>query len=122
MRALRFLRKIVCCLAVFAALAAADSLELRNGRHLQGKYVGGTTTAIGFMTNRTIEYFATSEVLALIFDNNDSSLGGLRPNSMNGNSPSELKGTLRHTSTGARKRTERAGPRLERVNAASVAN
>jgi len=88
MNVLRFLGKIGCCLAVCAVLARADSIQLRDGRHLQGKYVGGTTTAIGFMTGGTIEYFATGDVLVLIFDNgNDSPLSGLQPNPMKGSSP-----------------------------------
>src|SRR5713101_7197511 len=86
MRVLWFLTKPVCCLALCAGLAGADSIQFRNGRHLQGKYVGGTTTAIGFMTAGTVEYFATSDVLALIFDNNDSPLSGLQPNPMRGKS------------------------------------
>lgn len=85
MKVLRFLGKFACCLAVCASFASADSLQLRNGRHLQGKYIGGTTTAIGFMTGATVEYFATSEVLALIFDNgSDAPLSGLQPNAMKG--------------------------------------
>jgi hypothetical protein len=67
------------CLTLFASLATADSLQLRNGRHLLGKYVGGTTNAIGFMSGASVEYFATSDVLALMFDgSNDSSLGGVQ--------------------------------------------
>jgi len=48
---------IACCLSAFVSLAAADSLQLRNGRHLQGKYIGGSSTAIGFLTAGTLEYF-----------------------------------------------------------------
>ncbi len=85
MKTLRFLLEIVCCLALCAGLAGADSIQLRNGRHLQGKYIGGTTTAIGFMTGGTIEYFATTEVLVLMFDNgNDSPLSELKPSPMKG--------------------------------------
>jgi hypothetical protein len=88
MKVLRFLGKIGCCLAVCATLARADSLQLRDGRHLQGKYIGGTTTAIGFMTGGTVEYFATSNVLVLIFDNtNDSPLSGMRPSPMKAQPP-----------------------------------
>ena len=88
MKVLRFLGKIGCCLAVCAILARADSIQLRDGRHLQGKYIGGTTTAIGFMTGGTVVYFATSEVLVLIFDStNDSPLSGLQPNPMKRQSP-----------------------------------
>lgn len=96
MKVLRFLGKIGCCLAACALLAGADSIQLRDGRHLQGKYIGGTTTAIGFMTGGTVEYFATSGVLVLIFDNaNDAPLSGLQPNPMKGQSPSRPAGIAR---------------------------
>src|SRR5215813_2002696 len=62
--------------------ASADTLQLRNGRHLQGKYLGGTTAMIGFMSSGGVEYFATADVLALIFDNNDTPLSGVQPNPM----------------------------------------
>ncbi len=85
MKVLRFLAKLACCLGVCAGLAGADSIQLRNGRHLQGKYIGGTTNAIGFMTSGSVEYFATTEVLVLIFDNtNEPPLSGLQPNPMKG--------------------------------------
>ena len=50
-------------------MAHADSIQLRDGRHLQGKYLGGTTTTIGFMSDRAIEYFPISTVLVIVFDN-----------------------------------------------------
>ena len=86
MKDLCFVTKLICCLAICAGLAGADSMQLRNGRHLQGKYIGGTTSSIGFMTAGAVEYYATSDVLVLIFDNNDSPLSGLRPNPMRGKS------------------------------------
>jgi hypothetical protein len=95
MKVLRILLEIACCIALCAGIAGADSLQLRNGRHLQGKYIGGTTTAIGFMTGTTIEYFATSEVLVLMFDNNsDSPLGEMKTSPMKG-VPREQSGVLR---------------------------
>src|SRR5258706_5264053 len=54
--------------ALFCAMARADSIQLRDGRHLQGKYLGGTTTAVEFMTDTAIEYFPVSDVLVLVFD------------------------------------------------------
>jgi len=86
MKVLCILTKLICCLAICAGLAQADSMQLRNGRHLQGKYIGGTTSSIGFMTAGTVEYYAISDVLVLIFDNNDSPLSGLQPNPMRGKS------------------------------------
>lgn len=85
----------VCTVAVCSSLASADSLQLRNGRHLQGKYVGGSTTMIGFMTSGAVEYFQTSDVLAIMFDNNAETSGnGLQPNHRNSDS-SQLKSQFR---------------------------
>jgi len=43
---------------------------------------------IGFMTSGSVEYFQTSDVLALMFDNNvEPSVNSLQPNHMDGNSP-----------------------------------
>ena len=64
--------KVIGCVAICASLASADSLQLRNGRHLQGRYIGGTTNAIGFMTAGAVEYFATSDVLVLIFHSREA--------------------------------------------------
>jgi len=86
MKILRFINKFVLVIALCSTVTAADSIHLRNGRHLQGKYIGGTTTMIGFMTSGAVEYFATSEVLALMFDSADSPLNGLQPNHMKGDS------------------------------------
>ena len=108
MKVLRFFTKLICCLAICAGLAGADSLQLRNGRHLQGKYIGGTTSAIGFMTAGSVEYFATSDVLVLIFENNDSPLSGLQPNPMKGHSLAQP----RVRQIGARTRDSIRQPRL----------
>ena len=80
-----------CMLAISCTPATADSIQLRNGRHLQGKYLGGSTTTISFMTAHSVEYFQTTDVLALIFDNSpEPSANGLQPNGVDGSSPSVL--------------------------------
>ena len=94
--------KVIGCVAICASLASADSLQLRNGRHLQGRFIGGTTNAIGFMTAGAVEYFATSDVLVLIFDNNESPLSGLQPSPMNGQSLPQPR--IRQISASARVR------------------
>jgi len=109
-----FCAKLICCLAICAGLAGADSIQLRNGRHLQGKYIGGTTTSVGFMTAGAVEYFATSDVLVLIFDNNDSPLGGLQPNPMSGKSLAQPR--VRHLSASTRDRSRQPRIRLAVVS------
>jgi hypothetical protein len=61
--------KGIVCATLLCAIAGADSIQLRDGRHLQGKYLGGTTSAVEFMTDTAIEYFPVSDVLVLVFDN-----------------------------------------------------
>src|SRR5882672_10955919 len=106
-----FFTKLICCLAICAGLARADSIQLRNGRHLQGKYIGGTTSAIGFMTAGSVEYFATSDVLALIFDNGNEPLSGLQPNPMKGQ-PSESAGNANMRKISASRRDRTKHPKL----------
>ncbi len=49
-------------------LAAADTLELRDGRVWQGKYIGGTADTIRFRVADQEQVFYTSEILRLTFD------------------------------------------------------
>jgi hypothetical protein len=100
---------IVCIVAMCSSFASADSLHLRDGRHLQGKYVGGSTNMIGFMTSGSIEYFQTSDVLALIFDSSaEPPVNGLQPNHMNGDSPEMIfPGAARKISAHPRRHTRR---------------
>ena len=90
MKASRFVVTLfICCLAACATLAASDAIQLRSGRHLEGKFIGGTTTTIGFMTANSIEYFPTSDVLILIFEaNKDTPAGELQPNPLKRNAVS----------------------------------
>ena len=62
-------RLITTILVLFLAglFAHADSLELRDGRHFQGKYIGGTPDVLAFSSEGTTQYFAIEDVLALVF-------------------------------------------------------
>ena len=54
----------------FVGLAAADTLELKDGRVLKGKYLGGTQAVLRFELNGEVQTFNTSEVVALTFTSN----------------------------------------------------
>jgi hypothetical protein len=100
MTVLRFLLRFAFCLAICANVAKADSIQLRNGRHLQGKYIGGTSSAIGFMTGGSVEYFATAEVLSILFDSgSDPTMGGLQQNSLKNTPTSKTGAKLRRISS-----------------------
>src|SRR5216683_1392158 len=47
--------------------AGADTLELKDGRVLKGKYLGGTQAVLRFEINGEVQTFNTSEAVALTF-------------------------------------------------------
>jgi outer membrane lipoprotein SlyB len=53
-----------------AGAAAADTLELKDGRVLQGRFLGGTQAIVRFSMNGDIQTFNVSEVVALTFTSN----------------------------------------------------
>lgn len=60
-------------MAVFGLLltgaAAADTLELKDGRILQGRYMGGTRAVLRFEVDGSVQAFSTNDVVALTFTN-----------------------------------------------------
>lgn len=52
---------------VFAALGYADTLELKDGRVLQGRYLGGTQAILRFEVNGDVQTFPTNDIVALTF-------------------------------------------------------
>jgi hypothetical protein len=57
---------------VFARLGFADTLELKDGRVLQGKYLGGTQAVLRFEVNGDVQTFPTHDVVALTFTSGSS--------------------------------------------------
>ena len=53
--------------AALAIAAAADTLELKDGRVLHGKYLGGTQAVLRFEVNGQVETYSTNEIVALTF-------------------------------------------------------
>jgi hypothetical protein len=47
--------------------AAADTLELKDGRVLQGRYLGGTQAVMRFEVEGNVQTFNTNEIVALTF-------------------------------------------------------
>src|SRR5438034_5453057 len=63
----------VMALGLFMAGAAtADSLELKDGRVLKGKYLGGTQAVLRFEINGEVQTFNTTDLVALTFTSNSS--------------------------------------------------
>ena len=57
----------------FVSLAAADTLELKSGRVVQGKYLGGTQHILRFEVNGEVQTFSTNDIVALTFTGRSSS-------------------------------------------------
>lgn len=55
-------------LFVWAAVASADTLELKNGSVIKGTYLGGTEREINFRVGSRIQHFAVDDVSSLTFD------------------------------------------------------
>lgn len=62
-------RVVVATAAVLAltALGFADTLELKDGRVLQGRYLGGTQAVLRFEVNGDVQTFPTNDIVALTF-------------------------------------------------------
>jgi hypothetical protein len=64
-------------LGLFLAVAAsADTLELKDGRVLQGRYLGGTQTVLRFEINGEVQTFSTHDAVAITFTGRS---GGAQP-------------------------------------------
>jgi len=60
-------------LLLLAAIGVADTLELKDGRVLQGKYLGGTQAVMRFEVNGDVQTFPTNDIVALTFTRNSGS-------------------------------------------------
>jgi hypothetical protein len=52
---------------LFVGAAAADTLEMKDGRVLQGRYLGGTQVVLRFEINGEVQTFNTHDIVALTF-------------------------------------------------------
>ncbi len=68
-RANRFLSAVALGL-FFVGAATADTLELKDGRIVKGKYLGGTQAVLRFEQNGEVQTFSTTEIVALTFTGN----------------------------------------------------
>jgi hypothetical protein len=69
----RFTRLIAAAtlgLLFFAGIAAADTLELKDGRVVQGRFLGGTQALVRFSVNGEVQTFNVTEIVALTFTGN----------------------------------------------------
>ena len=65
--------------AALAGAAAADTLELKDGRVLQGKFLGGTQAILRFEVNGDVQTFSTNDIVALTFTRGSSQQQQMAP-------------------------------------------
>ena len=68
MRKFRVNCGVVVGLYLVASIAWADSLELKNGSLIKGKFMGGTETEISFQVGSSVQKYNLSDIVSLKFD------------------------------------------------------
>ncbi len=63
---LAYVAFVAVCLA--ASSAWADSLELKNGSLIKGKYMGGTETEISFQVGSSVQKYNVADIVSLKFE------------------------------------------------------
>jgi hypothetical protein len=64
----RLLIGLVCAgLALMSVSASADTLQMKDGRVIQGKFLGGTQASVQFETNGKIDLYDVDQVLSITF-------------------------------------------------------
>ena len=60
--------------ALAASMAWADTLELKNGSLIKGKFLGGTETEISFQVGSTTQKYNLADVVSLKFDSESAAI------------------------------------------------
>src|SRR5215471_2048651 len=84
---------VVLCVA--ASLTWADSLQLRNGSLINGKFVGGTESEISFQVGSTVQKYDVADIVSLKFG---SEIGEANLSTRESNPRSSDTGTKTSTS------------------------
>jgi hypothetical protein len=65
-------KRIVGLIAVLGVAAvcarAADSLELKNGSLIKGKFMGGSQTSVSFQVGSSVQSYGVADIHSLRFD------------------------------------------------------
>jgi len=67
-----FLVGVFVLLGLLSSLSRADSITLRDGRHMQGKFAGGTQGVIAFSVGGATQYYEVSNILVMTFEGEGS--------------------------------------------------
>ena len=78
--------KLICGVVIGLCLASsttwADSLELKNGSLIKGKFMGGTESEISFQVGSSVQQYNLADIISLRFDSGSAASDmPVRPNS-----------------------------------------
>src|SRR6266403_1313469 len=59
---------LVIALCLVGSIACADSLELKNGSLIEGKFLGGTESEISFQVASSVQKYNVADIVSLKFD------------------------------------------------------
>ncbi|MEI9980819.1 MAG: hypothetical protein WDN23_17820 [Edaphobacter sp.] len=80
-------------LTLAASMARADTLELKNGSLIKGRFLGGTETEISFQVGSTVQKYSVADIVSLKFD---SAGGASAPATQPQSSLPDDPGTVAH--------------------------
>jgi YMGG-like Gly-zipper len=75
----RTLWAVIVAVCFLAPLLHADSLTFKNGQTVQGKYLGGTDSAVTFYTNNQLMHYAISDIESITFGGQDTASSAAAP-------------------------------------------
>jgi len=84
------------CLAT--SMASADSLELKNGSLIKGKFMGGTENEISFQVGSSLQKYNLADIVSLKFDSERSDNTPTTPSLVARSSISSTPATVEHAS------------------------
>jgi hypothetical protein len=70
---------VVVSLCLAAVAARADSLELKNGSLIKGKFMGGTQTSVSLQVGSSVQSYEVADIRALRFDSESLGVSALVP-------------------------------------------
>jgi len=65
-------RVLMIALCLAPSMASADSLALKNGRVINGKFMGGTETEISFQVGSSVQKYKLGDIASLKFDSQET--------------------------------------------------
>jgi len=72
-------RSLIIAICFLTSAAWADSLELKNGSLINGKFIGGTESEISFRVGSSVQKYDLADIASLKFDSGTAGEAAVRP-------------------------------------------